>query len=38
VLLGAHIVRVHDAAHMADVVRVADRIAAAARPFPRSFR
>jgi dihydropteroate synthase len=38
VLLGAHIVRVHDAAHMAEVVRVADRIAAAARPFSRSFR
>src|SRR6266542_5076030 len=26
VLFGAHIVRVHDVAHMADVVRVADRI------------
>jgi dihydropteroate synthase len=32
VLAGAHIVRVHDVAHMADVVRVADRIRAAATP------
>ena len=31
VLHGAHIVRVHDVAHMADVVRVADRIALASR-------
>lgn len=30
VLLGAHIVRVHDVKHMVDVVRVADRIRAAA--------
>jgi len=29
VLLGAHIVRVHDVAEMADVVRVADRVASA---------
>jgi dihydropteroate synthase len=32
VLAGAHIVRVHDVAHMADVVRVADHILRAARP------
>jgi dihydropteroate synthase len=32
VLSGAHIVRVHDVEHMADVVRVADRILRAARP------
>ena len=31
VLLGAHIVRVHGVAEMVDVVRVADRIRAAAR-------
>ena len=31
VLFGAHIVRVHDVAAMVDVVRVADRVAAAAR-------
>jgi dihydropteroate synthase len=31
VLLGAHIVRVHSVAAMVDVVRVADRIRAAAR-------
>jgi dihydropteroate synthase len=30
VLFGAHIVRVHDVSHMVDVVRVADRIRAAA--------
>jgi dihydropteroate synthase len=29
VLLGAHIVRVHDVAHMVDVVRVIDRVVAA---------
>jgi dihydropteroate synthase len=31
VLFGAHVVRVHDVLHMADVVRVADRITAAYR-------
>jgi dihydropteroate synthase len=31
VLFGAHILRVHDVAHMADVVRVADRIGQACR-------
>ncbi len=34
VLFGAHIVRVHDVAHMADVVRVADRIRQASAGLP----
>ena len=37
ILAGAHIVRVHDVPAMADVVRVADRIRAAA-PFEAPFR
>jgi dihydropteroate synthase len=34
VLLGAHIVRVHDVREMRDVVRVADAVAASEEPFP----
>ena len=38
VLLGAHIVRVHDVAEMVDVVRVADEIVNGTGTNPRSFR